>query len=272
MNKLPAARGLAWFTGSLILLKSQPSRLLLIGLILQFLMGFTQVGALGFLMILAVPALTAGVMQAMWAVEQGGRPPLMTLFSAFSATGRLLRLFALSAVMIILGTVIAGMVLSGATQAIDPDLLTRLERGDLDALSGADPILLQRLALAVMTGLLLSGTIGYFAIPLIWFRGMPVGSAIVTGLAGMLRNWLPLLVLGVLLTIMALPVVLLLVAFVGFSMGAGGASTLLSLIMLLVMVVYQLLLFGAQYLSFRDVFGTGQEKAEPAHKDDQLVA
>ena len=71
MQKLPASRGLAWLAGSLALLRSQMARLLLIGLVLQFLMGFTQAGVLGIAFVLVIPALSAGVLQAMFSVEQG---------------------------------------------------------------------------------------------------------------------------------------------------------------------------------------------------------
>jgi hypothetical protein len=38
------------------------------------------------------------------------------------------------------------------------------------------------------------------------------------------------------------------------------------------LVAYQLVLFGAQYLSFREVFGTGQAEIDTGSGDDQLVA
>ena len=272
MRKLPAARGLAWFTGSLILLRAQFVRLLLIGLVLQFLMGLTQLGVLGFLLVLAIPALTAGVMQAMAVAERGLRPPLSALFAAFYAPDRLLRLFLLSAVLIASATLIAGMILSGSVEMMNQDLLTRLEQGDLEALSEIDPVLIQRLAMAVLAGLAVSGSIAYFSIPLIWFRGQPVGAAILNGLVGMMKNWAPFLVLGGLLALMAVPVMLISLALLASSAGTGGSATALTLIMLLVMVAYQLLMFGAQYLSFKEIFGTGLEDSTPVHEEDQLVA
>ena len=43
-------------------------------------------------------------------------------------------------------------------------------------------------------------------------------------------------------------------------------------IMLLVSVVFQLVLFGAQYRAFSDVFGVRQEPGPTAGADGQLVA
>jgi len=272
MRKLPASRGLAWFAGSLALFRAQAARLLLIGLIFQFLVGFAQVGALGFLFVLAIPALTAGVMQSMSMVERGLKPPLMTLFCAFSVPERLMRLFILSVIMIAIGTLAAAMVLSGFTQDLDPQFLSQLESGDLKALSTADPLLLQRLLLAVLAGFFLSGSIAYFAIPLIWFQGRKTGAAILNGLAGILRNLLPFLVLAGLLGILAMPVALLSASLLASSVGPGPSSTFLTLLMLLLMVTYQLILFGAQYLSFKEVFGTGREDTQAGSGGDQLGA
>lgn len=270
VQKLPASRGLAWLAGSLALLRSQLARLLLIGLAMQFLLGFTQAGVLGILFVLAVPALSAGVLQAMFSVEQGVRPPLLILFSAFSSPQRLMRLLVLAVIMIAVGTLTAGLMLSGSMEALTPELLSRLERGDVEALAMIDPVALQRIVLSVLAGVAVSGSIGYFAIPLIWFRGQSTGTAILSGLTAMLRNWLPFLVMGALLTVMAIPVVIIIATLFSTPAAGSGASIVLTLIMLLVMVIYQLLLFGTQYLSFKEVFGTGM--APPGSEGSHLVA
>jgi hypothetical protein len=268
VNSLPASRGIAWLIGSLALLRSQPSRLLLMGLILQFLTGFSQAGPLGFLFVLAIPALTAGLLQAMHGVSRGGRPPLMTMFVAFSAPPRLFRLFVLSLVMLAVGMLAAGGLLSGNLAGLDPAILARLEKGDISALNSADPELLRQIMLSVLAGLLASGLIAYFSIPLVWFRGRSVGPAILAGLAGIFRNVLPMGVLVACMALLALPVYFL----VSILMRSGGESTLLTLLVLLMLVAYQLLLFGAQYLSFREVFGMGQAETDTRAGDDQLVA
>ncbi len=272
IKKFPASRGLAWFTGSVNLLRAQPARLLLIGLILQFLMGFTQMGALGFLLILAIPALTAGVMQSMSMVERGFRPPLMTLFSAFTDPQKIIRLFILSLVMFAIGTLVAGIMLSGISDSLDAQFLAQLEQGDFEAIALANPEVIQRLAIALAVGLMLSASVVYFSVPLVWFRDKPAGTAILEGLVGMLRNWLPFLVLGGLLAIVAMPVAILTITLLVNSMSGGISSTFLTLVMLLMMVAYQLLIFGAQYLSFKEIFGSGGEESELKQDESQFVA
>jgi len=268
MNRVPATRGFAWIAGSLALVRKQPSRLLLMGLVLQFLTGITQAGPLGFLFVMAIPALTAGILQAMYLASLGHRPPLTVLFSAFSIPQRLLRLFALSLVMLAAGMLAAGGLLSGSMAGLDPALLTRLERGDMSALSSVDPELLRQMALSVLAGVLASGMVGYFSIPLVWFGGQSTGMALLNGLAGVFRNVLPLLVLAACMVLLAMPVGFL----AAMLMSASGGSNLLTLVVLFLIVAYQLVLFGAQYLSFRDLFGVAPQEPGSGTENDQFVA
>ena len=195
MKTVPASRGLAWFTGSLLLFRSQFSRLLLIGLVLQFLMGASQAGIVGFLVLLAIPALTAGVMQSLFMAERGYKPPLITLFCAFSSSAKVSRLFLLGVIMIAIAMLTAGAILAGGVGDLDPAILTRLEQGDIEALNLADPAMLERIILSLLAGVMISGTLVYFAVPLVWFLDKPTGTAILAGLAGMIRNWAAFLVL-----------------------------------------------------------------------------
>ncbi len=128
--------------------------------------------------------------------------------------------------------------------------------------------------ISMLAGLLVSASVSYFAVPLVWFRDQPLGRAIGLGLLGMLKNWRPFLVLGLLVAALGLPVALLTaIVFVG-SAADSPVSPVLSVFMLLLVVVFQLILFGTQYRSFREVFGTaGTSAIEDARKpDDQLVA
>lgn len=273
INRLPAARGVAWVSGAMRLIRRRPARLMLLGLILQFLMGFSQVGVLALLLILAIPAFTAGMMQAMRAVDYGTQPPLAALFSAFYSGGRLGRLVALGSIMLGGGMLAVMLVLSGSLASMDPAILARLEAGDINALESVDPRLIQRLMLAMLAGLLVSGSISYFAVPLVWFKNYPLGRAIKTGLLGMIRNWLPFLVLGLLMGMLAIPVVLLTAIVFAASASESVASPLFTVIALLVVVAFQLVLFGAQYYSFKEVFGMDRPGVgETGGQDGQLVA
>ncbi|MBT8062876.1 MAG: hypothetical protein KJO85_09330 [Gammaproteobacteria bacterium] len=268
MKRVSASRAFSWIADGFGLMRSQFYRLLLIGLILQFLTGFAQAGPLGLLFILAVPALTAGVLQAMHMVSRDGVPPVMTLFVAFQSSRKLLRLFMLGFVMLIAGFLAAGGALSGALESMDPELLGALERGDLKTLQSADPQVIQRLAGSLLAGLAVSGLLAYFAIPLLWFSGLPLGRALVSGLAGIIFNLPAFLLLVVGMVLLAMPVGLLLSLL--FANAAG--STIMTLLMLLVIVTYQLLFLGVQYFAFRDIFGIDGGAAEDRDPEGQLLA
>ncbi|MGB5485810.1 MAG: hypothetical protein WBN06_00275, partial [Lysobacterales bacterium] len=85
IRKMPAARGLAWVSGSWGLVKRQPLRLLLISLFFQFLVSFSQTGALGLVVILCLPVLSAGLLHAFFLVDHGDKPMLAVLFMPFMA-------------------------------------------------------------------------------------------------------------------------------------------------------------------------------------------
>ena len=259
-------RGLDWLRQGSVLLAAQPLRLLLLGLVLQLLAGVSQAGVLGFVFLLVAPAFGAGMLQAMQLVRAGGRPTLASLFVAFAAPASLGRLVLLGALGIGFAIIAMAMVLSGAAVEFDPALLQRLEAGDASAVTELDPALLQGALLGLGFGMLLAGTLAYYAVPLSWFRGLSVGRAIVQGLAGMVRAWRPLLVLGLMLGLLSLPGAILL----AFSLlGGVGQSVFLTLPMLLLVVAFQLLLFATQYVSFVDIFGAPENPPQPL---DQLVA
>jgi hypothetical protein len=272
IERLPAGRGLAWLTAALELLRRQPFRLLLFGLVMQFLAGLTQAGALGILFVLSVPALTAGILRAFYTVDSGQRPPLIMLFSAFGSPDRLLRLVLLGGLMLAGAIAAVMLVLSGTIAGMPPDTLARLEQGDVEALLTVDPGILERLMFALIAGLLISGTLSYFAVPLIAFMDLPLGRAIAAGLSGMLRNWRPFLVLGLVLAVLAVPVAVLSALVLGLSATGSGVSPLLTLLMLLAAVIYQMIVFATQYVAFREIFGLRPPAARLTEDGGQLVA
>ena len=272
-HTLPAARGLAWVAGSWGLVKRQPLRLLLISLFLQFFLGFSQAGALGLLVILCLPVLSAGMLHAFYTVERGEKPVLAILFRPFTSAGKLSTLLLLGAVVMVLGFLVISLIMSGQVMSIDADVLSRIEQGDLDALQLIDPKIMENVVFAMAIGAAISGSITYFAVPLIWFRKHGMGSAIRVGLMALARNWRPLLVIGALLGLLAVPIGLLLGSFYLSALSGGTASPILAFLILLLGPMFQLLLFGTQYLAFRDIFGL-ESKADVSdgRKEDQLVA
>ncbi|MDH3901653.1 MAG: BPSS1780 family membrane protein [Xanthomonadales bacterium] len=273
IRKFPAARGLAWVSGSWGLVKRQPLRLLLISLFFQFLLSFSQMGALGLVIILCLPVLSAGLLHAFFLVEQGEKPMLAVLFMPFTVKQTIGSLLLLGGVAMVLALVVVTLVMAGQMLDIDPEIIIRIEKGDLDALQLIDPQLLETAVLSMALGAAISGTITYFSVPLIWFRKQKTGSAVIMGLKGLGRNWKPLLVIGLLLGILAVPIVLLFGSFYLSALSEGTASTLLGFLLLMIGPMFQLLLFGTQYLAFRDIFGLDEAATgSTSQSGDQLVA
>jgi hypothetical protein len=99
-----------------------------------------------------------------------------------------------------------------------------------------------------------------------------MGSALIAGLKALGSNWKPLLVIALFLGVLAVPIILLFGSFYLSALSEGTGSALLAFLLLLIGPMFQLLLFGTQYLAFRDIFGL-DEAAFPVHKkNDQLVA
>jgi len=272
IRKLPAARGLAWLSGSWGLIKRQPLRLLLISLFFQFLLSFSQSGAIGLVVILCLPVLSAGLLHAFQMVERGEKPMLAVLFMPFATRGSTVQLLLLGGVAMALALLIVSLVLAGQMLDIDPDIILRIEQGDLDALQLIDPQVMESAVLAMGLGAAVSGTITYFSVPLIWFRRHSMGGALIMGLKALGRNWKPLVVIGILLGILAVPIVLLFGSFYLSALSEGTASPLLAFLLLLLGPMFQLLLFGSQYLAFRDIFGLDSKVMPADKKEDQLVA
>jgi hypothetical protein len=119
----------------------------------------------------------------------------------------------------------------------------------------------------------ISGSITYFSVPLIWFKNQGTGGAILTGLRALGRNWKPLLMIGLLLGLLAVPIVLLFGSFYLSALNEGAAASWLAFLILLLGPMFQLLLFGTQYLAFRDIFGMDEAATAPGKNSaDQLVA
>lgn len=272
-RRLPPARGLGWLAASWALLKKEPLRLFLISLFLQLLLSFSQAQALGLLVVLCLPALSAGMLQAFGAVDRGQRPGLAVLFAPFMVRGQAGRLLLLGGLVILIGLVVVSLLLSGTVLQLDAGTVSRIESGDLEAIGKLDPKLIEHMIVAVAAGAAITGSITYFAVPLIWFKRRSTGRAVVLGLKALGRNWKPLLVLGLSVTVVALPLVILLSASYLSALGGGSGSSWLAALMLLIGPLFQLLLFGTQYTAFKDIFGLQAEPGRPPEgPDDQLLA
>lgn len=273
---LNARAGLAWLAKGIELVRAQPARLLLLTVLMQAVLGLSQVPLLGLLVILAVPGLSAGLLQAFHMVEAGQRPPLSVLFAPLASGPRTGRLLALGALMFAAGMLSVSLMLGFGGGGLDPEVLARIEQGDMEALTMLDPGFLFRIAMALAVAVSVTGVISYLSIPLIWFSGMRVLAALAIGLRAMAVNWKPFLMLGLGLGALLIPVVLVMGLVFRMAGSSAGGSLLIFALMLLVVLLFQLAVFGTQFCAHQAIFGTSPPAAEPpapgSGDDGQLVA
>ena len=269
---LPAAGGWDWLLQSLALLRAQGARLLLIAVLMQLILSLVQVPILGILVVLSVPGLSAGILEAFHRAGQGMAPPLAVLFAPLTSGRHLGRFYGMGGLVIGLSIICVSFVL-GSTTEIDEALLMRLQQGDMAALEEIDPTFMSRLFAAFAVSVAVSGTLTFFSIPLVWFRDRKLGQSLGEGIKALVANWKPMLVLGLGLTVAFVPLfVLMLLSLQLAALGPIGASAGMGLVLVLVLL-FQLLLFGTQYCSFRSIFGLESKPAEDEPGDSgQWVA
>ena len=258
---------------SLSLIRLQAPRLLLIAALLQLLLYLTRVPIVGFLIMLSVPLFTAGILEAFHVTASGGRPRLGMLFSPLSSPDRAGRLLGLGAVLFVAGILTVVLVLAGAEGTVSQELLVRLEQGDLQAISELDQGVLARMVAALAIGVAVSGTLSYFAIPMIWFGRSRLGRSLAGGVRALLVNWRPFTVLALGLAALLLPIMLAVGVLMVVAAAGGVAAILATAFIVVLLLAFQMLLFGTQYCSYQDVFGpVGMGPRPPSDEDGQLLA
>jgi len=270
---IPISRGLAWLVQSLALMRLQSGRLLLIAVFMQVILGLTQVPLIGMLVTISVPALVAGVLEAFDVTSRGGHPGLNLLFKPLTSGTHSGRLFLMGLLVFAVGILSISLMLSGSEELIDPEMVSRLNQGDIEALAELDQGSLGKMVMAFMVGIAISGTLSYFTIPLIWFGNRRLGPALVEGIKALVVYWKPFLALALGLFVISIPVLVV----TGFLIGMAGSGGLLSVVMMacimILLLAFQMLLFATQYCAFRDIFGIGERSGPPSKEDDgQLVA
>jgi hypothetical protein len=270
---LPFSRGLAWLVQSLTLLRLQSGRLLLIAVFMQVVLGLTQLPLIGIMVILCVPALSAGVLEAFEVTSQGGRPGLNLLFKPLTSGARMGQLFFMGVLVFLVGLVSVALVLSGSEDLINPEMLARIEQGDIEAIAQIDQETLGKMVLAFLVGLSISGTLSYFTIPLLWFGERKLGAALLQGLKALVVHWRPFLMLALGLFALCIPVMVLAGFLYGMASGSGLLSVIVMACIMLLILAFQMLLFGTQYCAYQDIFGAKSQGAPlPPQDDSQLVA
>lgn len=272
---VPASSGFAWVVQSLELLRAQASRLLFIALLMQIILGLVQVPLLGLLIVLSIPGLSAGILEAFHQAGKGVRPPMHLLFLPLAAGDRRGRLFGLGALIFAIGILCISLLIGNTMSGIDEAQLLRLQQGDMEVLYEIDPLFITRLLTAFLLSVAIGGTVTFFAIPLIWFRNGRLWSSIGEGMRALVANWKSMLVLGGVLAVVFLPVSMLTGLLLQVSSAGGAVSYITTLLMMILLLLFQLLLFGTQYCAFRQIFpfeDRAREEGPPPGDDSQLVA
>jgi hypothetical protein len=266
-------RGFAWAVQSMAILQLQAGRLLLIAVLLQLILGLTQVPLLGLLVVICVPGLSAGILEAFHQTAKGGRPVPSLMFTPLASAAHRGRMLKLGVLIFAVGILAISVLMPGAEQLPDQELLMRIQQGDMDAVAQLNPDFIRRTLFAFMVGVAISGTLSYFTIPLVWFHNHPLGSALKAGLRALVINWKPFLVLAVVLAAVFLPIAIIIGILLGFAMAGGLASVIIMGLVMMLLLLFQLLLFGTQYCAFREIFGMGdEEQPDEPEESGQLLA
>ena len=268
----PASSGFAWLLQSLTLLRLQAPRLLLIAVLMQLILSLTRIPLLGILVVIAVPALSAGILEAFHVTGRGRLPAISLLFRPLMSPPRSGRLMGLGALVFLVAVLSISVLLPAGSDAPDPEVMNRIQQGDMEAMAQMDPAYLRRVAVALMIGIAISGTMSYFTIPLIWFHGLRLTAALTLGFRVLVRNWKAFMVLALGLAMVSLPVAIVVGILYMFSGTDGLVSALAMGMIMLVLLFYQMVLFGSQYCAFRDLFDLDSSPQPEQSEDGQLVA
>lgn len=223
---------------------------------------------------LLTPLLSAGVMLAFDRLGQRRLPEPTTLFAGWRDPVRRSALLMLGVIGMAGGLTAALILASWLGAQLGEDQLEAALRSPeamAEALSGV----------ALGGGLLLSGAVMgvvlaglYFAVPLVMFGRAPVLSAFITSIKAALVNWVAFLgyLVALIAVVLGLVIVLLLVtSFLSLALGPIGGF-IAQVVLLLAIMLFQVLMAGAQYLAFSRIFGwsPGLEE-EQDRSDDNLV-
>ena len=260
IQKASFRQGLSWLPASAEIMRSGLRPLVGIAALwlLVSMIGFIPlIGQLTIVII--TPMLTAGVLLAFDRLGEQRIPPPTTLFAGWHDPLRrnnllLLGLFmlggAMTAALILfswLGSQLGQEQLQALLSQESPEAMA-------EALSGVS-IGGGLLLAALMMGLVLAGL--YFSVALVMFGKAPAAQAFVLSIKAVLVNWVAFI--GYLLALFAVAlgfgfILLLVTSLLTLALGPIGAF-LTQIITLLGFMLFQILMAGAQYLAFSQVFG-----------------
>lgn len=268
--------GLAWLPGSAEMMRRGLRPLTAIAalwLAVSLIVVIPLIGQV--ILALLTPLLTAGVLLAFDRLGQQRVPEPTTLFAGWRDPVRRSALLMLG-VIGMAGGLTAALILASwlGAQLGEEEMEAALRSPEAmaEALSGA----------ALGGGLLLSGAVMalvlaglYFAVPLVMFGRAPVLVAFTTSIKAVVINWIAFLgyLVALLAVVLGLAIILLLVtSFLSLALGQVGGF-IAQVILLLAIMLFQVLMAGAQYLAFSRIFGwsPGLEDEDSGSDDDVLV-
>jgi hypothetical protein len=256
-SRHPARRGFAWLAESWAMFsRARLPWLVLISLYYVLLVLVNVVPIVGQLVWpLLKPVFAVGLLAAAWAQERGGAPTPADLFKGFKANVRAL---------VPLGIVfIAGVALAAfSTSLVDGGLFLQLISGDeppsVDTLS--NPRLQAGLLFGALVALPVTLAL-WFAPALVVFQDAGPATALGASLRAALANWRPLLVyafgvlaFGVMLPLLAGQMLLMVLP-------SEAMLTAVRFLLLAYGLMFAATLHVSDYVSYRDVFHSGETLA-----------
>ncbi|MBK8580057.1 MAG: hypothetical protein IPN78_18185 [Candidatus Accumulibacter sp.] len=253
---LPAAQGWRWLTDGFRIFRK--NHLMLTFLVVSYWVLMALVNVIPVIGTIAttlcIPAFSVSLMNACRSIERGTPLGPQLLFSGFASNLRaLLTLGAiyLAAVVAILG--LSALADDGALMA----MMLAGQKPDAETVSSGSLLLATEIALVLLCPLIMAY---WYAPVLAGWHGLSPAKALFFSFVACLRNWRPFLVyslaIGVVATLVPGIVLGVLAALL-----PSGASLVLVLMMVLLILVLAPTLFASFYVSYRDVFVSADDDA-----------
>ena len=253
---LPAAQGWRWLTDGFRIFRK--NHLMLTFLVVSYWVLMALVNVIPVIGTIAttlcIPAFSVSLMNACRSIERGTPLGPQLLFSGFASNLRsLLTLGAiyLAAVVAILG--LSALADDGALMA----MMLAGQKPDAETVSSGSLLLATEIALVLLCPLIMAY---WYAPVLAGWHGLSPAKALFFSFVACLRNWRPFLVYSLAIGVVATLVPGIVLGILA-AMLPSGASLVLVLMMVLLILVLAPTLFASFYVSYRDVFVSADDDA-----------
>lgn len=279
-RRVAAGRGYAWFMDGGDLFARAWMRMLAAGAVLLLLNAMTQIPFLGpFAALLTFPVV-GGILWGLERLRSDGVFPAGSPWAMLRKGAPAWRLAGLAALIIIVNIVLLLLLWSWLSLPADIAGLLQLEDPAGAAELGWDTATVLRLLLLVGLIGTVAALLYFMAIPLIVFAGAGALQAAGLGLRAVLLNTPAVLVFGLVMTVALVGVFLILslvVMLLSAVIPTPLAEYLVALVLLVALVAVQMVLLGAQYRAYMEIFGIPDAAVEgeinpPSGDDGAMVA